>query len=132
VRVIPPAKPPSATFAVERHVGAPRDVLWLAACAVLDEVAPVLPDATQVLLSDEAPWRRVYDLHGSPFALFQLTLALQDHDPESHFVLGAFIELGTIEPDEAAPVLAAAQAAATAVADTIVGRAHATVGSTKS
>lgn len=131
--VPPTPKPPSTTFVVERHVRAPRALTWTVAVEELTSASPLLPGTTEQILSDEAPWRRVTDARGTPFALYQLTLALQDHGPESHFVFGAFIELASAD-DPQTEAVHTAELATAAVADRIVAgaEAQATVGSTRS
>jgi hypothetical protein len=125
------ARPPSTTFVVERAVLAPRSATWDAVLDVGNGRGPVLAGTTEVTLSHEPPWRQVTDISGTAFALYQLTVALQDHGDASYMVLGAFIELASADDPQDDDV-AAARVATEAFAEAVVDQAQATVGSTRS
>jgi hypothetical protein len=124
-RVTTPARRPTyKTFAVERHVGAPRTAVWEHLWSLLD--AGLVADAgfSESVLSLEPPWRRAARLDLAPFPLAEHTVALRDDGDECHLVWAYVVQ--PPEPvgdgDGADAALARLQSALTAWADRIASR----------
>ena len=109
-----PRRPSYRTFVVERHVAAPRPVVWqalldLLAAAGYEKPGDPAPHGTgarirfrldgaeylEEVLSFEPPWRRVYEMiEGAPVKLYQGTTAIRDDGDESHLVWSYLVDPG--------------------------------------
>jgi hypothetical protein len=94
------------TATLELPLAVPRDVAWAAvqagAAARADGVtlAPSLPPVTEVVLSDEPPWRRVVRLDGDhPSPLCQTTITIRDDGDRSLVAWSCLIDPTGVDPD---------------------------------
>jgi hypothetical protein len=134
-------RPTYRSFVVERHVHAPRALVWQALLdflgrvgngyAVLGDPAPhgagaekhfrlAQWDLIERTLSFEPPWRRVYEIvAGAPIARYQGTTALRDDGDECHLVWSYLAEAHVDGSSD--EFLERAKAAITTAADLVVG-----------
>ena len=137
-----PPRPSYKTFVVERHIGAPRAVVWHTLLDFLLEVArgytvpgdpaPHGPgaeihfrlgqwDLVERTLTLEPPWRRVYEIvAGAPVKLYQATTALRDDGDECHLVWSYLADAH--DDGSSDEFLGRARAAITTAADMVVAR----------
>jgi hypothetical protein len=137
-----PPRPSYKTFVVERHVDAPRAIVWQALLDFLFEVTrgysvPGDPpphgagaevhfrlgtwDLVERTLTLEPPWRRVYEIaSGAPVKLYQATTVLRDDGPECHLVWSYLAE--ALDDGASDEFLERAKAAITTAADMVVAR----------
>ena len=137
-----PPRPSYKTFVVERHIAAPRNIVWHTLLDFLSDVAhgytvPGDPpphgagaeihfrlgqwDLVERTLSLEPPWRRVYEIvSGAPVKLYQATTALRDDGSECHLVWSYLAE--ALDDGSSDEFLERARAAITTAADMVVAR----------
>ncbi len=137
-----PPRPSYKTFVVERHIAAPRAVVWQALLDFLFDVThgytvPGDPpphgagaevhfrlgqwDLVERTLTLEPPWRRVYEIAaGAPVKLYQATTALRDDGDECHLVWSYLAE--ALDDGSSDEFLERAKAAITTAADMVVAR----------